>query len=74
MVLELRQEDVRDARPVVVAYRLLRCHDNLLTEEALGFDPNIIGDGELLLTNTLSAIDPDRIVCKWRLPSSPHRF
>lgn len=74
VVFEIRKQHVPNAKAVVIAYHLLCNHDEWLTEETLGFDRKVLGEGELLLTNRLSAIDPDHIVCKRRSPSSPYQF
>lgn len=74
VVFQIRKRDAPNAKAVVIGYRLLRYDDDRLTEEALGFDPRIRGEGELVLTDSLSVIDPDHIVCKRRPPSTPYQF
>ena len=64
IVSEIRKDKKQGAKPVVIAHPALRFSDDKLTADVLGFPQTILGDGELVITNGLSVVDPARIVCK----------
>ena len=64
VVEEIRREAKEGAKPVVIGHPLLRYDSAQLKRSILGFPKKILGEGELVLTDGLSVIDPERITCE----------
>lgn len=65
LVVEIRRENEEGAKAIAICHPLYRYDDERLTPELLGFPKKILGEGELVITNALAVVDPERIVCEY---------